>query len=148
MNNATKQDIERACEIVYEAITGKCWHVLECEGKKNNYVLVWVKRKKDYDYICSKCKKLLSDFPNNPPLSTSLDAWAEHIWPVMTDEQWEIYIDIICQLSGSSYDSINDGTISIEEYTQMFLLSPIKHHLEAALRALNLYDEWEATNGD
>jgi hypothetical protein len=115
-------DIDKACEVVYERITGKCWH---------DFPDKWT--------ICSKCstpaypykgddKPTLLEWVHvtNPPLATSLDAWAKHIWPVMPDEQWdnyEVQVEII--------------HLRYWKKTQKHLrfLRPIMH-LEAALRAL------------
>jgi hypothetical protein len=115
----TKDQIERASELVYEAITGKCWHEFgpdESQGWPN---------KGDWEHTCKKCNaKIGSSYPSarwNPPLATSLDAWAEHIWPVMTeyqDREWWQYLD-----------EVVSSDIPIWKATPL-------HHLEAALRML------------
>lgn len=76
MTNPTTDEMER---IVYEAITGKCWHDFPV------YILNNINDTKS----CHKCGQLYTARRpiSNPPLSTSIDAWHEHIFPVMSDEQ-------------------------------------------------------------
>jgi hypothetical protein len=124
---ANKKDIERACQMVYEHFTGKCWHIIGL-------------------LLCIECNKTVWDgIKKNPPLATSLDAWAEHIWPVMPNDYdfQEIYFSSLCDQRGHVFPYYEDGTNSIDEFGMMLLSCKPLHHLEAALRAANLYDEWK-----
>lgn len=101
--------IEQAMEKVYEAITGKCWH------------------KQDRDNIlrCHKCGMCPVPYGlsyRNPDLATSLDAWREHIWPVMNINMKMDY-----------YILFKD--VGHRERIFLWELTPM-HHLEAALRML------------
>lgn len=127
---ASKQGIERACEIVYEAITGKCWHRWTNPDTEAPEGLIIAK--------CSKCSHItggnsyaqLALAMMGPSLATSLDAWAKHIWPVMTDAQKAMYGYMLCEIIG-------------DDDAQTYLATPL-HHLETALRMLGKYDEWDA----
>jgi hypothetical protein len=115
----TKEQTERACEAVYEAITGKCWH---------GFPAVCY-----HDDICNKCGDRLYIWKDgalarsnvNPPLSTSLDEWRP-LWEAMTPEQLEEHWNHLCD------------TAAKRRYIWM---AEAIDHLEAALRALDLYDE-------
>jgi Zn finger protein HypA/HybF involved in hydrogenase expression len=108
-------DIDRACEIVYERITGKCWHgvpILDDERAPTKAQ-------------CPKCEDSMSyavkDL-NNPPLSFSLDAWRP-IWEAMTEDQ--------------RWKHIQSLDVVVGKWTRAhgFMYAPL-HHLEAALRML------------
>jgi hypothetical protein len=71
---------ERACELVYEFFTGKCWH----RNSKQYHDLVIT----SHDEVqCEKCdvwvRRITHFTVKNPPLAFSLDAWREHIFPKM-----------------------------------------------------------------
>lgn len=112
MNPDNKQAIELACSMVYEKLTGKCWH-------KHDEV-------NRYAHNCLKCGEYTTAIIN-VPLATSLDAWAEHIWPVMNKMQ-QIELDREVE------------TLLIQMYITD--LKPI-YILKAALRVLGLYEQWE-----
>jgi hypothetical protein len=115
----SNEELIKAQELVYERITGKCRHIWQfTQGRSPIEYSTW---------RCNKCKKteIASGLPVPkdvlPPLATSLDAWAEHIWPVMDEEQKRIYTKII------TLDVLRDKWLW--ECTSI-------HHLEAALRML------------
>jgi hypothetical protein len=132
MINATKDQLDNACALVYEKVTGKCMHIIDKYGER-----------------CIKCKLTIFIDPKiaiiNPPLATLLDAWAEHIWPVMpTDFDYrEAYMTSLCEQMGHIFSYYEDGTNSIEDLYYMLLECKPIHHLEAALKALDLWDKWE-----
>jgi hypothetical protein len=100
---------------VYEMITGKCWH----------------KNKKGHRFAaphCGKCEKDYTEM-DNPRLAKSLDDWAEHIWPVMTEEQRKMYWFHLRDVT--SPDSHKANLIA------MTFATP-EHHLQAAARMLGL----------
>ena len=131
---------DEMCREVYEAITGKCWH-----GRKSvkrfgrNFTICprckhlirslsetgsmsgpWydaVMVAKVHNYLSSEWKVI--DRLPNPDLAKSLDAWAEHIWPVMSDEQKAKRDNILMEMYA------DDKIEWITEATPM-------HHLEAA----------------
>jgi hypothetical protein len=129
--NATKEQIERGCELVYEKVTGKCWHKIAHRigggdwGENVSYPV----------NECEKCNKTGFTVKNmftydtaNPPLSDSLDAWRP-LWAVMDAyKHWE------------PYDREIGRILKREGIWTSFTYDPL-HHLEAALRAINLYDE-------
>ena len=111
----TGKTLDRAQAIIYEAITGKCWHVVNPKHILRD------------PHHCPKCssttkvsygRRRSGDMLDNPDLMT-LDAWRIHIWPVMSDEQWLKY-------SGNLIPII----IGKHRFAE-----PI-HHIEAALRAI------------
>ena len=112
---ANPQAGELAMEMVYEKLTGKCWHL---EGKTNTASLP--------DGVCKKCGLWYEDwekYPNikkHPDLLHSLDAWVP-LWKLLSDEQKERY-----------YNALND--MWTEGVYQWEYEPP--HHLEAALRTL------------
>lgn len=119
---ASPEALEIACRMIYEYFTGKCWHCKFEEGERSKG-LVW----------CTKCGlNLGSEFGINPPLAISLDAWAEHIWPVMNDAQRTKHHlklkQVICNAGQDKF-----------RYEASALL-----HLETALEATGLYEQWEA----
>ena len=121
--------IERACELVYEALTGKCWHdfSLSYDGDRKFAVTS--------DSFCTKCKvkkyltpgkiNFISFAPNkygNPDLANSLDAWRP-LWERMDALQRTNHQIALARIkTGSMY---------------MWDFQPI-HHLEAALRAIEI----------
>ena len=126
------------CE-VYEAITGKCAHVLAYKGRKGNWILV--DGKKGWMYKCSKCKKPLNDMPNNPPLATSLDAWAKHIWPAM-DERILLYALELLTITDPKWVRGDNGCIElITGELALFMMATPLYHLEAACRMLGIWTE-------
>jgi hypothetical protein len=113
-------DLDRASELVYEAVTGKCWH-----------------KPDKHDEICVKCKYVNLDTGvsnDNPAIDYSLDMWQKYIWPVMTDAQRVLHDDALT----GKFSDLTRGLYRWEH--------PPLHHLEAALRALNLYDTWRESN--
>ncbi len=112
---------ERASELVYEALTGECWH----DAVKWN----------SQCWKCSKCKDIFRLSKPNPKLLTSLDAWRP-LWERM-DERGLLHVQELME--------IVDPTVRINKHGmyelitgELYLLmqaQPI-HHLEAALRAL------------
>jgi hypothetical protein len=157
-----KGNLDRASELVYEAVTGKCWHrkgtviyrerELEiCEKCKHlirNMSRDGGRHGPWYDYVISLKRnnyragswKVIDRLPN-PPLATSLDAWAEHIWPVMDDEIKVSYISTLGIITSPCWPDCPNGiACNYVDWNQQ-VATPL-HHLEAALRALNLYDTW------
>jgi hypothetical protein len=63
-------------------------------------------------------------------LATSLDAWAEHIWPVMDRVAMKKHDNLLWRVS------TNYGMV------YPWKAEPL-HHLEAALKAAGLWDEWK-----
>lgn len=131
MNPDNKQAIELACSMVYEKLTGKYWHIehhgqlYDSDGRWEGVVWActcgkvgyWIINEYPFDHY--KCI--------NPPLATSLDAWRP-IWEGMSDEQLFEYGELLMEASNYClYD---------------WMCEPI-HHLEAALRASGLYEQWE-----
>jgi hypothetical protein len=122
-----KGNLDRASELVYEAVTEKCWHKFIELG-----IMKYMQG--SYTNICNKCGEddlhdnNASMVHINPPLATSLDAWREHIWPVMK----------------SRYQLSHKHTLHLrEKHGKLWgIRSTALDHLEAALRALNLYDTW------
>jgi hypothetical protein len=122
---ANKKDIERACQMVYEHFTGVHECIYEYRGMRGAFS----------QWECVACGNKtsashnLAEKPFNPPLATPLDAWAEHIWPVMGVFPARSYNRHLEDITG-------------EEEIFSWEARPL-HHLEAALKAANLYDEWK-----
>ena len=145
---------DRASELIFEAVTGKCWHKQE---KRNNIPLgaclkckcaecphayiqqmskdvrdEHIKWGDDFNGVLEGvhycCNNGLNCESLNPPLATSLDAWRE-IWDAMSDEQWVEYEGNIC--AAISMDVPESPIRHIVQATPL-------HHLEAALRSLTV----------
>ena len=104
---------ELAMEMVYEKLTGKCWH----------------RFKDQYDPVeCEKCGKMWpgsSGCPETPPrLLHSLDAWPP-LWDRMTEVQKDAITDVFIQMTC-------DGILETSYYWEI----PAHHHLEACLTVL------------
>jgi hypothetical protein len=102
-------DIERACEKVYEAITGKCAHL--------NHSIIHGR-----SIFCKPCDKFV-DNVYLPPLFDSIDAWMKYIFPCMNNQQKNAHRHCL--------HSVMRNKHGVWEY----LATPL-HHLEAALRML------------
>jgi hypothetical protein len=122
----TQEQINKLCEAVYEGITGKCladepdyiqWDCGECGAMYFAYSL----RRNG----CHCGNKDLIEAITCPPLSTSLDAWREHIWPHMTKPQSDFY----------------DTWLTSEVSRLWIFEATFLHHLEAAARAIGVYEE-------
>jgi hypothetical protein len=101
----------RACQLVYEKLTGKCWHD-DIHTVDDDRIA-----------LCGKCgEQVVSEFNEhaNPPLLTSLDAWRP-LWEGLSTEQKDTIDDIL----GKNMD-----------YYYSWEAQP-HHHLEAALRTLD-----------
>ncbi len=128
-----KDHLDKARELVYEAITGKCWHtyaryyrkhVMTNEGTFNIAEAEHWPKMYEGNKCCTRCKQLSSSKNgNNPDLANSLDAWRP-LWERM-DEQLEYAYH--CVLS----------EIALKTGIPTWKLQPI-HHLEAALRAIEV----------
>lgn len=130
---------ERACELVYEALTGECWHTGKHAYNAGNILnpqinfnipLTYPFMSRTF-YACTKCKAIINGkFPHNwnPQLLTSLDAWLP-LWERMSPPQKDAYTYALSEVIGS--------------FIHMRYWEPQPHHhLEAALRALHLYETW------
>lgn len=112
---------ELACSMVYEHITRKCWHIVIGErGGVGGHVVC----------SCGDVRNDIAHFSQNPPLATSLNAWTEHIWSVMDAVQRANHSMML--------NKIKTGSLYVWDS------KPI-HHLEAALRACELYEQWDKT---
>jgi hypothetical protein len=114
-------DIERACEVVYEEITGECWH----------------KNKKGHRFAAFHCGKCKTDYTeaDNPKLATSLDAWRP-IWEAMDYKLLHPYFNYLLEISIAD---MHKRGIPVPAQHYLFFATPL-HHLEAALRMLG-HDE-------
>lgn len=83
--------------------------------------------KKALRTITIACEIELVD--DSAELATSRDAWAEHIFSVMDAKQREKHAIHLCYVLG-------------EDDAHTYLAKHI-HHLEAALKAAGLWDEWK-----
>jgi len=125
--------IDRACEIVYEHFTGECWHR-------------WRGVPGDDSRFCPKCKKWLFCGINpateklglKPPLATSLDAWAEHIWPVMDNKQKALHWFHLREAISPGKDRAR-----VED---MIFVDPLLH-IEAALMVIDTDEAKELARG-
>jgi hypothetical protein len=123
--------------MVYEHYTGECWHRFIGDG-----IMKYMQG--SYTHICNKCGNdslhsgSCTMFDVNPPLATSLDAWAQHIWPALSYAQMHPYFRWLLEIVIAG-NHMKDGVpLAAEHY--LFAATPI-HHLEAALRAAEV-DEW------
>ena len=106
---------EIACRLAYEHITGKCWHEWDDEH-------LWVSE-------CIKCGISKMDYNNStplPPLATSLDAWIP-LWKMMGYQTEHKHALFLREMHGKLWGTRSEAI----------------HHLEAALRACGLYEQWE-----
>jgi hypothetical protein len=133
--------LELAQEMVYEHYTGKCWHN-SVNVIKGGFVGI----ARDHERFCTKCNKLEREGARfNPFLATSLDAWAQHIWPVMSVEQWEKFCDeliYVARDTGFVMPHVRSTMIKTNSgyaYGMMVaLLIPVKFIVLAALRAADV----------
>ena len=148
--------IELAQQKVHEEITGECWHKWSEIQKAE---VAW-------EIVCTKCKKVIGlhaplhgcfdNPPPNPPFATSLDAWAEHIWPyiwnpngIPIDKQVVSIGDYaywVAKCCGAVVNRIPEGELEgllhIDITSAYFVATATPlHHLEAALRSLSLWDD-------
>lgn len=120
---------ERACELVFEALTGECWHR-------------WEENKSDATFVCGKCEGWFNNYtsrskgvpnvqiyegkngwPTNPDLLDSLDAWVP-LWEMMGEDNKYEYSGVLAVIQGE---------------TKLFSWeAKPHHHLEAALRTLKV----------
>jgi len=141
--------IERAAALVYEAVTGKCWHddLFYISGTLVN---------------CRKCDEVINISVHrhvNPPLAASLDAWRP-LWEKMDSNMlWEYSLELANLMTpehaGLEHSLISftmgdcagdqDDTLCLEaRFGHHFFRATPPMHLEAALRALGLVEKWEA----
>ena len=119
----TEQGI-RAMEMVYEKLTGECWHEDECEYSDDLASI----------HKCGKCgdsKEIESQYtltPVNPTLLTSLDSWRP-LWERLEADKAEILP--LCPVSIDYYLK----TLNKVLLNKRSIPKPI-HHLETALRTL------------
>lgn len=140
--------------IVYEVITGKCWHGWTPQAKFPYWTCVCISCGINYigtvnDTWPVEPPRCASD---NPDLINSLDAWPK-IWDCMTREQlWEhslllaqskmptcdnIPDDALVTFNMGDCDESDDKTLCIEvRFGHHFFRATPLHHLEAALRML------------
>ena len=115
---------ERASELIYEAVTGKCWHK-ETSSTYNPYG----------GHVFAKCScghKWNAKRNPNPPLSTSLDAWRE-IWDAMDKKQKHEHWTWLCEVTrGEDYPPT-----PLDREFYIWMSTPL-HHLEAAMRSLTV----------
>ncbi len=117
---------ESACEMVYEALTGKCWHVPEFHIIEDGM--------KPTTYTCNRCGVNCYDdcLPcHNPDLLDSLDAWVP-LWERMPDK--DAYVKCLIDVLGNfhwepeDYKPLHVGRLLLEVKAH--------HHVETCLRTL------------
>lgn len=133
MENLSPEMIDKACAMVCDKL-GITWHKwIRCDTEGNH-----VDKGLGFAHICACGHQINSNTDKNPfhpcsinpPLATSLDAWAEHIWPMMTSMQ-----------IGLHWNELRNIINRQDEYAFTFELNPL-HHLEAALKSLGLWEEF------
>ena len=116
--------LELAQRIVYEALTGKCWHTPKHKVYDNGTEDAMVTIK------CDKCDMELSFVTSNPDLVNSLDAWRP-LWEGM---------DAIQRANHSiRLAKLETGSLYMWDFKAI-------HHLEVALRSIKVEcDKCEGT---
>ena len=134
---------ERACELVYEALTGECWHKYNRSWDGDQWFI-------SPNELCSKCgtryyvwkgknPTVLDRRNHNPDLVNSLDAW-RLLWERM---EYRNYIEKLMDILGGEF-IYHDTSFArynvVLVWSQFFALATAQpiHHLEAALRAIEV----------
>ena len=131
----TRQLMDKITDTGWRVTTDKVLLEQMCAIVAFHFKLLGCNGKCDRLHLCQRrCMKLLN----------SRDAWAP-LWEAMTDEQWEVFLEHLCNTSGTTLESVDDGTISLEEFARMILLAPKPAILEACLRMLG---KWTPEMGE
>ncbi len=122
------EHLDRAKELVYEAITGECIH--KCNKGKIPLI-------PDVSYSCAKCGESSYSIRVLPDLANSLDAWRP-LWERMLKRPLE-KPDIIAPYQEHLFNRKHDTRVNVGSaaVTCALFAQPI-HHLEAALRAIEV----------